>query len=153
LIHRSHLPLYVKTVLLPFQGKIVCDGLFEIYNLYFGGGIKRSLKETYMRAKQNHRIIDTLEPSPQKAQKGKARQAPQNFAAELNDLAARAKKLRGSADDPAIFKEAFSLVRAGIEFAQQAVTDPSDWVVLQQSLKKVRRAYSRTNTTLFREEY
>jgi hypothetical protein len=53
LIHRSHLPLYVKTVLLPFKGKIVYDGLFQAHNIYFGAGIKRELKESYMRAKQN----------------------------------------------------------------------------------------------------
>ena len=45
LVHRSHLPLYVKTVLLPFKEKIVYDGLFQAYNVYFGAGIKRDLKE------------------------------------------------------------------------------------------------------------
>ena len=57
----ASLPLYVDTVLLPFKGKIVYDGLLNYRNTSFGGSIKRSLKEVYMRAKQNNRIIDSLE--------------------------------------------------------------------------------------------
>ena len=63
LVHRSHLPLYVQTVLLPFKGKIVYDGIFQAYNIYFGGGIKRDLRESYMTAKQSNRIIESLEPT------------------------------------------------------------------------------------------
>ncbi len=48
LVHRSQLPLYVQTVLLPFKGKIVYDGFFQAYNIYFGGGIKRALRKSNM---------------------------------------------------------------------------------------------------------
>ena len=57
---RSYLPVYIKTVLLPFKDKIIYDGLMQTYNIHFGGGIKRSLKETYMKAKQNGKIITSL---------------------------------------------------------------------------------------------
>ena len=45
LIPKSRLPLYIKTYLLPFKGKIIYDGLFGSANFYFGGGIKGSLKD------------------------------------------------------------------------------------------------------------
>ena len=37
------LPMYIKTVLLPFKGKIIYDGLIEGYNIYFGGGVSTSM--------------------------------------------------------------------------------------------------------------
>jgi hypothetical protein len=36
---KNRLPLLVRAVLLPFQGKIVYDGLFQGANIFFGGGI------------------------------------------------------------------------------------------------------------------
>jgi hypothetical protein len=65
-----HLPRLIQTVLLPFQGKIVYDGLLSGYNLTFGGGIKRMLNDTYGQAKADFGIITSLpfegeEPEPE----------------------------------------------------------------------------------------
>ena len=102
LIHPSYLPLYIKTFLLPFKGKIVYDGLFERYNVHFGGGIKRELKESYMIAKQNGRIIESLEPIQKENQKENQKEKPgkplKDWNFELNELADKAKNLRGSSD-------------------------------------------------------
>ena len=57
---RGHLPVYIKTVLLPFKGIIIYDGLVQNYNVLFADGIKWDLNETYMRAKQNEKIICSL---------------------------------------------------------------------------------------------
>jgi len=54
------LPRLIQTVLLPFQGKIVYDGLLSGYNLTFGGGIKRMLNDTYRQAKAGFGIITSL---------------------------------------------------------------------------------------------
>ena len=54
MIHPSNLPLYIKTVLLPFSGKIVYDGVLQGYNIHFGGGIRSNLKEIYLTAKQKN---------------------------------------------------------------------------------------------------
>lgn len=59
-------PAQVRAVLLPFKGKIIYDGMMQFHNIYFGGGIQRNLKEIYMTAKQNNRIIHTLEPGAKK---------------------------------------------------------------------------------------
>jgi hypothetical protein len=53
-------PYYVKAVLLPFRGRIIYDGLLEPYSLFFGSGIRGSLRESYLRAKQRGEIIETL---------------------------------------------------------------------------------------------
>jgi len=153
IIHRSRLPLIVKTALLPFNGKIVYDGLFQGYNIYFGRGVKYSLKETYMTAKQNKRIIESLESTQNGDQKKKAKKPVKNWGSELNELAAKANKLRGSSEHPAIYSPVFSLVKASIEFAQLAVSDSDDLNNLHKSLRKVERALRKSNTVLHREEY
>ena len=56
------MPILVETVLLPFNGQIIYDGILRPYNMVFGKGIRSDLNETYMKAKQNGRIITTLEP-------------------------------------------------------------------------------------------
>jgi hypothetical protein len=54
------LPLRINALLLPFQEKIVIDGFFLPYSVYFGGGIKRELKEIYAAAKRKDKIIKNL---------------------------------------------------------------------------------------------
>jgi len=54
------LPRLVTTVLLPFQGKIIYDGLVSGYNITFGGGIKRTLNEEYKQAKETFGIVTSL---------------------------------------------------------------------------------------------
>ena len=54
------LPRLVTTVLLPFQGKIIYDGLVSGYNITFGGGIKRMLNKEYKQAKEAFGIVTSL---------------------------------------------------------------------------------------------
>jgi len=152
LIPRSRIPLSVRTVLLPFKGKIIHDDLFQIYNIIFGGGTKRSLRENYMTAKQNNRIIVSLDPITTGLQKEKSSKPLKNWKTELNELADIAKKLRGSSEHPAIYGPAFSLVKASIEFSQTAATDSGDLDHLYKSLKKVERALNKSRTVLNRVE-
>lgn len=69
-------PVLIKTVLLPFKGQIISDGLLQTYNIFFGGGIRGDLRETYMAAKQNGRIIESLDPKLRSRQQQKARAKP-----------------------------------------------------------------------------
>jgi hypothetical protein len=55
------LPRMMTTVLLPFKGKIIYDGLLLVHNISFGGGIKRSLNEEYREAKEAFGIITSLD--------------------------------------------------------------------------------------------
>jgi hypothetical protein len=54
------LPVLTETVLLPFKGMIVYDGLMTGYNISFGGGIKRMLNEEFKGAKARHGIVTSL---------------------------------------------------------------------------------------------
>jgi hypothetical protein len=86
-----HLPVMVQTVLLPFRGRIVYDGLMSSYNIMFGSGIRRSLNESYREAKQRYGIVESLpmptEPLPQQARKAKP--APRPPSKEEKDRALR----------------------------------------------------------------
>lgn len=150
IIHPGNLPVYVKTVLLPFKGKIVYDGVLQGYNIYFGRGIATGLKETYMAAKQNGRIIDSFDPEV--AQARKPAKSVRDWRPELDELVAKAKKLRGGSGQPPMHSPAFKLVRASLDLAQAAVENPDDLDRLWKGLEKVDRALSRVETTLYRSE-
>jgi len=155
LIHRSHLPLKVNAVLLPFKGRIIHDGLLNIYNIDYGSGIKKELKEIYMTAKQNGSIIeDLLSPSEKsgKDQK-KSFQADEALLAALDLMAEKANKMKGSQDGPAIQSPAFSLVRASLELAKASVSDPDDLDNISNILKKVGRAYKKSVTVYNRQDH
>ena len=75
-----YLPVLTETVLLPFKGKIVYDGLMSRYKISFGPGIRRSLNESYMDAKALHGIVTSLpmsdKPLPPKAPKARPASKP-----------------------------------------------------------------------------
>ena len=134
-IDKRRLPVRVKATLLPFKDKIVYDGFLRFYNVSFGGGIRSRLKQTYLIAKDNNNIIQSLDSqgtlaSQKSAQKAatsaSASKATQDWAPLLDELASKAKKLRGGGGQPAINSPIFSLVRASIELAQLATEDQPD---------------------------
>ena len=63
-IHQP-LPFLCKTVLLPFQGRIVYDGLLWGYNLIIGGNMTRELNDAYNAAKKRHGVITSLPWHPE----------------------------------------------------------------------------------------
>jgi hypothetical protein len=63
-----YLPWMVRTTLLPFRDRIVYDGLIASYNIEFGPGIRRSLNESYQRAKERFGIVTQLPFDPGRAQ-------------------------------------------------------------------------------------
>ncbi len=64
----SYLPIYVKAVLIPFEDRIIYDSLLSSYPIHFGGGYKRSLKETYRDIQERGGIITRLPPDEDNAQ-------------------------------------------------------------------------------------
>jgi hypothetical protein len=152
MLYKGQLPVLVKAVLLPFKGKIVYDGLLQGYNIFFGSGISGDLKEIYMAAKQNGRIIESLESPGTQPATCKARKALKDWKPEFEKLVTRAKKLRGGGGQPAIYSPAFSLVKASLELGQLAVSDSEDVTRLWTCLEKVERALRKVETTLYRSE-
>ncbi len=54
------LPIIVKATLLPFRNVIITDGLVSAFPICFGRNIAIGLKETYLTAKQQGKIITNL---------------------------------------------------------------------------------------------
>lgn len=66
IIERVYLPLQVKAVLLPFKDQIIYDGFLSTYPTRLGGGLKVALRQEYMTAKEQGRILERLTgPAPQ----------------------------------------------------------------------------------------
>jgi hypothetical protein len=80
LLIRRPLPIMVQTVLLPFKGMIVYDGLMSSYNISFGPGIRRNLNQDFKDAKARHGIVTSLPmsatPLPPKSPKPKPNPKP-----------------------------------------------------------------------------
>jgi hypothetical protein len=148
----NYLPRYVKTVLLPFQGGIVYDGLMQVYKVSFGGGIKRSLSEAYMQAKQNNKIITTLEKTRAKIERKAFVEVEREniWIDEIEQLKSLSKKLKGGDGQPAINSPVFSLVKASIALADKALLDASDIDTLVKELQKVERVVKKVENTLNR---
>jgi len=144
-------PIMVKAVLLPFKDRIIYDGLFQTYSIFFGGGIKRNLKEIYMAAKQNGRIIESLSPALQAKQREQARRKPdKDWRSEVDELVKAANKLKGQ--KVPIRSEAFSLLKASAQLTQAVVHNPEDLDALWKQHNRVIRAIRRLETTLDRAE-
>jgi hypothetical protein len=144
-------PILVKTVLLPFKGQIIYDGLFQPYGIFFGAGIKGDLKEIYMAAKQNQRIIDTLEYDPQAKTQEKARPKPiADWRPKVDELVNAANKLKGG--ELPIQSEAFSLLKASALLAQAVTHNPDDLTSLWKLHKRVNTALRKVEAALYRAE-
>ena len=60
---RGPFPVLAQTVLLPFEGQIIYDGLLQWYAVVFGPGIRARLNAEYRNAQEREGIITMLEPS------------------------------------------------------------------------------------------
>ena len=140
-------PIMVNTVLLPFKGRIIYDGILIPYNMFFGGGIRAELKEIYLAAKQNGRIIESLGPDAS----GSRRKGPEkDWCPEVKAIIKAANKLKG--EGVPIQSESFSLLRASARMAQAAVSSPEDIEALRKEYKKVLRAMRKLERALDRAE-
>jgi hypothetical protein len=68
----SCLPVMVEAVLLPFNDKIIYDGILFPYHMTFGGGIRRSFNDAYQEAKSRFGIITFLPFSIEKVEQSDA---------------------------------------------------------------------------------
>jgi len=87
-ISRLTPPVLMETTLLPFQGKIIYDGLTRLHNVSFGPGLKSSLNEVYREAKAGPGVITSMADSRSPRLKKKKPSAKEKITA----LAARLKK-------------------------------------------------------------
>jgi hypothetical protein len=171
-------PLYVKAVLLPFRGRIVYDGLLTHYAITLGPGIRASLRDIYLRAKQRGEIIETMEPReravrgavynesarhegdvpvvsppaqprPAGSAAGHSRAVP-DTGPELDRILAVAEKLK--APGQPVQGAALAVLKASARLAQAAAQNPDDLGALWGLAQGVQRALKRLQTTLERAE-
>ncbi len=144
------LPVYLQTVLLPFQGKIVWDGLIHYYTIAFGPGVRADLNETYQRVKQREGIIESL-PFPGEAAKVPAR--PRTTQPDLRPIVQQivelSEQLRPGVTP--LQRRAFSVLRAAAQLVDTATKDPPDLPAIGEHVQVVARAYRQLATTYERE--
>lgn len=149
IIDRAYLPLRVQSVLLPFKGRIIYDGLLIPYNVLFGGGIKDELKEEYLAAKQNGRILETLTPTTA-APTASTAKSRRDWSAEITEIVTLTGQLKGQ--NVPVQSEAFGLLKAAAELAQLAVQQADHQTELDKQRKKVQRALDKLEAVLYRME-
>ncbi len=57
------IPATIETVLLPFRGRIVYDGILAKFTVSFGPGVRRALATAYRDAKALHNVVNSLSPA------------------------------------------------------------------------------------------
>lgn len=152
ILPKTYLPSYVEAVLLPFKGAIIYDGFLARTNIFFGSNHKASLKEIYLSAKQKGQIIESFDPAVQKAKQAKLFKPNKDYRPLLEEISKHAKKLRSGGNAPAVYSPAFSLAKAGIDFARLAVENPDDLDALWKALRKIAKATARAETILYRQQ-
>lgn len=142
--------MMVNAVLLPFKGKIVYDGTLKAYNIFVGGGIRSGLNETYMAAKQNNRIVTTLEPAA--APQIQVRHQPKpgkDWKPLVEELVRASENLRGGSP---IQNAAFALLRDSARVVQSAVQETDNLEEIWRSKQQVQKALKRLQAVLERAE-
>jgi hypothetical protein len=86
-------PAIVETMILPFRGHLVSDGLISTYSVFIGPGIRKGLEDSYRAAKATGAVLESFGPPKTSAQappkKRAARKAPPN---PLKGLVGRLRK-------------------------------------------------------------
>lgn len=63
IVERVYLPQRVNSVLLPFQDKIIYDGFLSTYPTRLGGPLNATLRDEYIAAKEQGRLLESLAPA------------------------------------------------------------------------------------------
>jgi hypothetical protein len=145
------LPIMIKTVLLPFKGRIIYDGLFHSYPVLFGPGIRGSLNETYQRAKQNGKIIESLEPQVALAKPHKPPKVVPDWRPTLDEVVKTTEKLRQA--ETVIQTKAFGLLKSSAKLAQAAAHNPDNLDELYKLARRVETTFNQFLTALDRADW
>ncbi len=148
---KPYLPVYINTVLLPFKEKIIYDGVMSTHRIQFGGGIRGSLRETYLNAKQTGKIIETLDEKSRPTTK-KRKEIIRDWRPEIDALFDQAQQLKSGKGTPAVQGEVFKLVKAALDLAKSSVHTPNDLDELWNRTRQVHLKLQNILKALEREE-
>jgi len=153
-VPKASLPVYVKTVLLPFKGQIICDCMMNIHRIHFGGGFRANLREQYSKTKRLGKLIETLGPAgPGTAPVAARKSLPfKDWRPEIDALFEQSQKLRVDRAIPGVLRESFKMVLSAIELAQVAAAKSPDEDLLWERMNKINRSMRRMIKILERDE-
>ena len=144
------LPVYLQAVLLPFKGVIVYDGLLSSYPVIIGGGMKKTFKDTYLKAKREGRIIVSFDPQTQESAAAKMKKPLKDWRPMVDDLVAEAKSLRAQPGSPPAWGASFSMVKASLAFTQAVLSAPDDIDKVWKQFERLYREMDKLEDALFR---
>jgi len=147
-VHGHPTPINVEAVLLPFKGRIVYDGMLKMYPILFGKNIRADLNDTYMRAKQNGRIITTLEPD----QVSPATPPPKHrkdWSQMAGEFVRMSEKMRGN---DAVENAVLGLLRASAQMTEAIAKGSRDLYEMRHLGHTVWKALKRIDTALKRSQ-
>lgn len=142
------LPLVIKTVLLPFKGKIIYDGLFKEAPTLIGSQYTRSLKEAYMRAKQQDSIIVVLTPEEIDDGKRKHKKRKKEEEEEIDvkklafDISAQSAQLKKAAPK-GIESSVCSVLCMTAQLVTKVLENPKDRNSLTKNVRSLTTALNR----------
>ncbi|MGI8495465.1 MAG: hypothetical protein ACR2L1_09165 [Pyrinomonadaceae bacterium] len=142
MIPKFALPLRVKTVLLPFQDRIIYDGFLAHYNVHFGSGITEDLKRIYTKAKNRGNIVFSFDPNSPLNQTKKPAKSAKDWKPLIKELTEKAAKLRGGAGQEEILSPTFSLVKASLELANLVTENKTKREELYKCFEKIERNFN-----------
>lgn len=137
------LPLLVAGVLLPFKGRIIYDGLLDVYDVTLNSNIKRDLREMYGQARRQDLLFTSL------GRYKNGRSATPHWETEIETIIKLSAKLRGNRQQP-LHAPVFGLLKASAKLAETAVSDPDNADALWSQYKKIRQTLNKIEATLER---
>jgi hypothetical protein len=143
-------PVMVDTVLLPFKNRIVAGGLFHMRDALFGNRtVIKELDNIYRTAKYRNKIIhDLQQPLASKDITHEITVLEQPWKAEITQIVALTKKLRGGRGQSKLNSVMFSFLKASAEFVERAVREPEDVNALEQSYSRLTRLFYELEDTV-----
>jgi hypothetical protein len=141
-------PINVDAVLLPFKGHIVYDGMLKMFPILWGKNVRAELNDTYMRAKQNGRILTTLEPNQAMPASSQPR-LKKDWGPMAEEVVRISEKMRGN---DAVENAALGLLRASARLAEAVAKGSRDLYEMRQMGHTVWKALKRVDTSLKRSQ-
>ena len=148
-LHGHPTPINVEAVLLPFKGHIVYDGMLKMYPIFWGKNVRAELNDTYMRAKQNGRIITTLEPS-QTAPASPQPKPRKDWSPMAEEFVRMSEQMRGN---DAVENAVLGLLRASAQMAEAVAKGSRDLYEMRHLGHTVWKALKRIDTSMKRAQY
>jgi hypothetical protein len=139
--HPTGVPALVDTVLVPWRGRIVWDGVVAVLPIVIGPGVRRAFKDDYTKAKDRGAVVTTLGGS---ATPTKPPRPARDWRPAVSEIVSAVEAL--GKPETALQAATFTLLDRSARLAQVALDGDEDAVV--DAARKVQRALRRVASIL-----